>query len=408
VPPSSSLSVAVIGGGFVGLSAAYYLAKAGVDVTIFEREAPGWGASGRNAGFLSLMARSPGPELELAVEGRKHYDELTRGLDNFDFRASGLLAYFFEDQARLVDEFAARRRADGVSVSVLDPDDARDLCPLLPENVAGAAYSADDAFIHPGKLSQALSDAALREGAHLRTEAALSLEISAGRVTGLRTSAGGIAVDAAVVAAGPWSAQFLRQHDIPLNIIPVLSELAETAPIEQRFDVPVFGPSFFHHYTFVRELTGYDDDLVLPPMERVYSDVGALELWAQRADGRLILGNAVEVADGDTPTVAGMALTFGILAEHVPALRNIPVERIWGGSIPKTGDGLPVIDAIPGIDGLFVGTGHTFGALTGPLSGRLVTDLILGRTPAVDLTPFEYDRLAITEGRRFVDPTRDR
>jgi glycine oxidase len=93
-----------------------------------------------------------------------------------------------------------------------------------------------------------------------------------------------------------------------------------------------------------------------------------------------------------------MAQTFGVLGDHIPALQGIPVERTWGGIAPQTGDGLPVISAIPKLPGLFVGSGHAYGATVGPASGRVLADLVLGRDPEIDVAPFRYDRPAITEG----------
>src|SRR5947208_13124874 len=109
--------------------------------------------------------------------------------------------------------------------------------------------------------------------------------------------------------------------------------------------------------------------------------VGLLELFCQRAVGRFWLGCPIEFVDGPDaspdPTVAGLAQTFGVLGDHVPTLQHIPVERTWGGIAPQTGDGLPVIDRVAKVPGLFVGSGHAYGLTVGPASGRLLADLIL-------------------------------
>jgi glycine/D-amino acid oxidase-like deaminating enzyme len=398
MPSKGTQSVVVVGGGFVGCATAYYLAGAGVKVTLVEREHPGWGASSRSAGVLSMITRSAGPQLELASAGRRLYDQLAQEIENFDYRPAGTLTYFFEEQAAFVEGFAARRRADGLSVSVVGGDDARGLCPLLPDDVVGGVYCTDCGFIHPGKLAEALARAAAREGAKIVQAEVLAIDLVRGRCTGVRTTNGGIAADAVVIAAGPWSGDLLRPLGIPLEIIGMRSQLAETAPIDQRFEVALMGPTCFHEYDFVRELPGYDDDAVLHPLQRVMPHVGNLELFAQRSDGRLVVGCPIELTRGDAPTLAGMALTFGVLGDHVPALQNVPVDRIWAGIIPQTGDGLPVMDAVSGTEGLFVASGHAYGAMTGPISGKLMADRICDMPVDVDMTPFRYDRAAITEG----------
>jgi glycine/D-amino acid oxidase-like deaminating enzyme len=391
-------SVVIVGGGYVGSSAAYHLAREGVSVTLVEREHPGWGASGRNAGYLSMITRSAGPQLDLAWAGRGLYKQISTEIDNFDFRESGTLTYFFEDQASFVEGFAARRREDGLSVSVISGDDARELCPILPDDIVGGIHSLEDGFIHPEKLATALATAAEREGARVLKADALSLDINGGRCHGVRTSEGSLTADVTLITAGPWSPELLKPHGIPLEIVGLRSQLALTTPVPYRFDVALFGPTFFTEYTFVRDLPGYDDDLILHPLQRVMPQVGTLELFAQRADGSLVLGCPMELVAGDMPTVAGMAITFGILGDHVPALQDVEVQKIWAGIIPQTGDGVPVLDEVAGIEGLWVGAGHAYGAMTGPVSGKLLADRIIGNPVEIDMTPFRYDRRAITEG----------
>lgn len=391
-------SVVIVGGGYVGSSAAYHLARQGVSVTLVEREHPGWGASGRNAGYLSMITRSPGPQLDLAWAGRELYGQLNAELDNFDYRESGTLTYFFEDQAAFTEGFAAKRREDGLSVSVISADDARELCPILADDVVGGVHSLEDGFIHPEKLSRALATAAERSGARVLKADALALDISGGRCHGVRSTEESIAADVTLITSGPWSPELLKPYGIPLEIVGLRSQLALTAPVPYRFDVALFGPTFFTEYTFVRELPGYDDDLVLHPLQRVMPQVGTLELFAQRADGSLVLGCPMELVPGDMPTLAGMAITFGILGDHVPALQDLEIQKIWAGIIPQTGDGLPVLDEVAGTDGLWVGAGHAYGAMTGPVSGKLLADRIIGNQVEIDMTPFRYDRQAITEG----------
>jgi glycine oxidase len=179
-------------------------------------------------------------------------------------------------------------------------------------------------------------------------------------------------------------------------------QMAETAPVPQRFEVAAYGPSLFHEYEFVRQLPGYDDDIVLHPLQHIMPEVGLLELVCQRADGRLWLGCPIQIVDGpdasSEPTVAGLAQTFGVLGDHVPALQHVPVERTWGGIAPQTGDGLPVLDRVSALPGLFIGSGLAYGATIGPGSARILADLVLGRPQQLDLAPFRYDRPAITEG----------
>ena len=88
-------SIIVVGGGLVGTAAAYFSAREGMDVTLLEQEHTGYGASGRNPGFVWLHCRNPGWALEISLAGRRLYDELLSDLpEPFEFRAEGGLFYF--------------------------------------------------------------------------------------------------------------------------------------------------------------------------------------------------------------------------------------------------------------------------------------------------------------------------
>ena len=97
----------------------------------------------------------------------------------------------------------------------------------------------------------------------------------------------------------------------------------------------------------------------------------------------------------DRPTVNGLALTLTILSEHLPAIRDLAVERVYAGLLPETPDALPVIDAMTGIDGLAINAGHVAGNLMGPLSGRLLAEHLAGEVSEFDITQFRLDRPAL-------------
>ena len=398
-PPNHVL---IVGSGIIGASTALFLAREGARVTLVDKHTSGWGASGRSAGYISMITRSAGPQLHLATLSRRLYTELAAELDDFEFEANGALVYYFEEQEILIRGFVERRVADGLPMEIISKERARELCPLLPEDVAGAIHSQADCYLHPGKLVDALLSAAVKAGVELVEGDVTGLLIEGERCVGVTTRHGPMRADAVAVAAGSWTPQILAAAGLPFHVVHMRMQMAETSPVPERFNMFTYGPSLFHEYAFVRELPGYDDDLVLHPLQRIMPEVGLLELFCQRADGRLWLGCPIEfVEDPDSslhPTVAGMAQTFGVLGDHIPALQHVQVERIWGGVAPQTGDGLPVMSAVNAVPGLYVGSGHAYGATVGPASGRVLANEILGLPQELDVSPFRYDRPAITEG----------
>jgi len=89
----------------------------------------------------------------------------------------------------------------------------------------------------------------------------------------------------------------------------------------------------------------------------------------------------------DRPTVAGIALTLAVLAENMPAIRGLAIERVYAGLLPETPDALPVLDPEPGVEGLVINAGHVFGNLAGPLSGKMIAQHLV--EPTVVRIPFE-------------------
>lgn len=400
--PETPAHVVIVGAGVIGATTALYLARSGVQVTLVDREAPAWGASGRNAGYLSMVTRAPGPQLDLANLSRDLYGELAEEIGDFEFEPNGALVYYYEEQLPLIPGFVERRVADGLPMEVVGAERARELFPLLPDDVVGAIHSRRDCFLHPEKFVEAVVAAAVTLGVKVVKADVVELDIQDGRCVGVVTSDGVLSGDAVAVTAGSWTPALLEKAGLPFHVLHMRMQMAETAPVDERFNVAAYGPSLFHEYAFVRELPGYEDEIVMHPLQQIMPEVGLLELVCQRADGRLWLGCPIEFVDGPDaspqPTVAGLAQTFGVLGDHIPALQHVTVERIWAGIAPQTGDGLPVLDRVDLVPGLYIGSGHAYGATVGTGSGRVLADLITGEESSIDVAPFRYERPAITEG----------
>ena len=175
-------------------------------------------------------------------------------------------------------------------------------------------------------------------------------------------------------------------------------QMAETAPLDVRFGPLLYGPTAVKQYALTKDLPGYDEERFLHPLETIFPGLAMLELVAQRKDGRVLLGCPMDfVGLNDAPTVGGLALTCGIIGDHIPALRDVVVERTWAGLLPQTPDALPVLGPVEAIDGLVLATGHVFGVAAGPMSGRILAQHLAGTQPDLDLTPFRYERPEIAE-----------
>ena len=395
--------VIVLGAGIVGAATAYFLAKKGIRVLLVEGEAPGWGASGRNPGFQWLHTRKAGIQMELGLAGRRLADELREELDDFEMRPSGGMIYFVDErQLPLFRAFIAERRAAGLPMELIDGKAAREHCPALSEKVLGASWNPLDAHQNTAMLVDALVAAANRHGAELRSNCRIAkLAIEGGRCVGVVTADGEtISAGKVVLAAGAWSPRLLEPLGMSLPISAMRLQVVETEPAPFRFEPLLYGPTAVKQYAYIRDLPDYSEEGAWHPMERQFPGLEFLELAAQRKDGRIRLGCPMDFPGlDDRPTVAGIALTLAVLAENMPAIRGLAIERLYAGLLPETPDALPVLDPEPGVEGLVINAGHVFGNLAGPLSGKMIAQHLAGEPTDFNLTQFRLDRPALRVNR---------
>ncbi len=398
VSKMKNADVVVIGGGIVGMSTAYFLQQAGLSVTVVEKEHLAYGASGRNAGFIWLSLRPAGVQLDMARAGRDLYPGIVDDIGNdFEFRQHGGMIYCFNDaQLKVLGELAEARRADGLNMELVDSRRAIELCPILPENVAGATYCHDDAQIYTPRFVEALGRAFVARGGTVldRTEV-LSISLSGGKAVGVETDAGAISAERVVVATGAWSAPFLEKLDVKLPIRPMRLQAMSTTPMELKFKPVLYGPLALKQYSMVRDLPSYRDDLFRSPTEASLANVELLECAVQRLDGTVLMGCAMDYPGyKQTSTLEGVGITAKVFAEHLPALRDQEVEKAWACMLPSTPDSMPYIGELEGASGVTIAAGHVFGNAAGPITGKLVMELITGKSPSLDMTPFAVSRHA--------------
>lgn len=392
---ANARDVIVVGGGIVGTATAYHLARRGLSVTLLEGEHIAWGASGRNIGYIWLHTRRKGTELDLVRPTRAQLEEMPGELDaDIGLRTEGSLIVFDrEDQLPVFREFVEARQADGLDITLLSADDARRLCPILPETVVGASYSAADAQIDPGRYSAGYASAARRLGVEIREGVRVErLEATGGQISGVTTADGTIAAGNVVLAAGAWSTSLAATVGVDLPIRPMRLQVVRTEPLDVRLEQLYYGAVAVKQYAIFRDLPSFRPELFVSDIEERHGLV-LLEAACQASDGSFLLGIAMDYPGLDQrPTLQGVALIAEGLTRSLPALRGAPFSRAWAGVLPYTPDNLPIVGPVPELQGLVVAAGHVFGNAAGPTTGRLVADLICGDPPVVDPEPLRVDR----------------
>ena len=390
--------VVVVGAGVAGAATACFLAKAGLGVRLLEAEQPGFGASGRNPGFLFLLGKARGLPLEVSLAGRAFQARLGEAIGDFGFRATGMLAFVRDPRALpLLEAFAAERRADGLEVAVLDRAQTLAREPALDPAVAGALWSAGEAHQDTRLLVRRLVAAAQGAGAEVmsghRVEA---LVLQGGRCRGVSLADGTVIAAGTVVLANALDAGRLLA---PLGLAPPLTatryQAAETAPAGFRLGSLLSGPSLFLHLPLLAALPGFDRSYFTDPVIRLPPGMSFTHQIAQYPDGRVQFGCACESGQAVAEaTPAGQAPALAVLPRDLPGTAALPVERQWAGVVAQAPDYLPILDLAPGPAGLVLNVGHAFGNLIGAMSGQIVAAKLTGGTPAFDPAPFHLARFA--------------
>jgi glycine/D-amino acid oxidase-like deaminating enzyme len=361
--------VVIIGAGVVGAACAFYVARAGMSVTVLDGGPIGGGTTGSGQGAVLASDKPPGPVLDLAVDSLRRWEELGAELGGGRLaltRTGGLAVATTEAEQRALAALAARQRAAGVEAEEIAADGLREREPLLAKGLAGGVYYPADLRVDPVLATAYLlraSGADVRFGVDVR-----GVELDgAMRVTGVRTAGGERLACAAVVnAAGVRAGEVSAQVGTPLPVAP--------------------GRGF----VLVTEAT--------PPVRHtVHADAA---LITSDASGAVHIGGTNERVGFERSWPRSR---LGELAARAislfPFLGEVCAVRAYRGFRPDTPDGLPIIGPDPWITGLFHACGHggdgvCLAPATGALTARLASaaGTVAAEPVASDLFAFHPER----------------
>lgn len=245
----------------------------------------------------------------------------------------------------------------------LDAEGVRRLEPAVEGEIEGGVYYPEEAHLQPLAAVQAIAERARRSGVCFGSGVEVfDFDVSGSRVREVMTTRGRISAGEVILATGAWSMSLARRLDLR---IPVLGGKGYSMMVRAPSPAPRIPMMILERKVAV---TPYGDELRL---------AGTLEL-----------------VDGDHSISPRRVASIHRGAASVLALPEAgPVDRVWRGLRPCTPDGLPIIGRAPSLENLFIATGHQMlGVQTGPATGRLAADLVLGREPTFDPAPFRPER----------------
>jgi glycine/D-amino acid oxidase-like deaminating enzyme len=417
-PLPRSVDVAIIGGGVVGCSAAYFLARRGVAVAVFEKGRVAGEQSGRNWGWVRQQGRSP-VELPLTMRSLRLWQDLARDLgEDFGFRQGGCL-YLAENAAECdeLTEWLPVAREHGLDTRLLTGTELASVLKTDAARWSGALYTPSDGRAEPSRAVPAIARGARRAGAHVISRCAVrGLETEAGRVRAVVTEHGVVAARAVVCAGGAWTRLFCRSLGLTVPQLTVLGTVARTAPCRALLEGEAWSASIaFRRRTDGGYSVAHGGSSLhsLTPDTLRFARLFLPAFRQGRDSLRLRLGRAFFEAlavpsrwplDAPTPfereRMLDPAPETGVLDEiraelrrWLPEIADAPFAETWGGMIEASPDVLPIISPAGRPEGFYVATGfsgHGFGI--GPGAGRLVADMVTGAADAAELAAFRLGR----------------
>lgn len=424
VPNSPSfpreVDVVVIGGGIIGTTTAYELAKRGVSVALLEKGVIGGEQSGRNWGWVRQQNRDL-YELPMAMHSLQRWAELGDEIGtDLGFRRNGIL-YCTSKEADLAkwETWGKKAQAIGFSSQLLSPKEATERSGSKGPWVGGI-WSPTDGRAEPSKAAPGIAMGAQRLGANIQQQCAVrGLEISGGRVTGVWTENGLVKANKVICCGGAWSARFCQRHGIELPVANIHGTAFKTtvAPevitgclstpnlaMRRRNDgsytvaVPGLGrmdlaPQNLRYVT--KFLPMYRSKVAKKLKFRVNSSFfNGPEAAGKWAFDRVSPFEKIRVLDpAADEQILRMALAE--IERTFPALKGIAVDHSWGGWIDTTPDLVPVIDECEKIPGLIIASGfsgHGFGI--GPGAAVLIQQRVMNERPYTDMSAYRLNRFS--------------
>jgi glycine oxidase len=361
---SNNFDCLVVGGGLIGMLTARELVRAGVRVAVLERGRTGRESTWAGGGILSPLYpwRYPAGVNLLARWSQDVYADLAvqlqeeSGIDP-EYVQNGLLILDPDERAAALTWADTWQRR----LEVVDRSGIQNLEPHLGDVPEVGLWLPEVGQLRNPRLAEAVRKSIENQGAKIFEHTPVEgLVVHGDSVQGVTTPQGVFIADKVVIAGGAWSAQLLGAIGLQLPVRPVRGQmiLYRTRP------------------GLVARILLSQGRYVIP-----------------RRDGRVLVGSTMEeVGFNKTTTTAALEELQHEAHRLIPTLAEYPVEHHWAGLRPGSPTGTPYICEHPGIEGLFLNTGHfRNGVVMGPASARLLADLLLVRTPILATAPFRME-----------------
>ena len=372
--------VVVVGGGVVGVSALYHLAKKGwSDVVLVERKELTSGSTWHAAGLLPLfnMSYSVGQLHKYAVNFYKTLEEETGQNVGFSVVSNIRLATT-QDRMDEYHQYAAVAKTIGVKVNFLTPEEVKEIWPLCNiDGLIGAIQHPEDGYIQPADLTQALAKGARDKGAEIyRNTNVTGIKQLENEMWVVETDKGNIECEHVISCTGNFARQTGKMVGLDIPVIPVEHQYIVTEPhpeIQKRKEqgLPEMGVLRDSDSSwYMREEGG---GLILGPYEK-----GAPACYVEGPSQNSEFELFQEDIERIEPHIESAI-------HRVPVFGEVGVKKVYNGAICYTPDGSPIVGPAWGLKNFWINEGHSFGITAAGGAGWQIAEWIVDGEPTIDM-----------------------
>lgn len=378
--------IVVIGGGIIGAAIAYYGSKAGLDITVLEKNELASGTSSRCDGNILAIDKDPGFDSQMSLKSQELVHKLSNELEiPFEYRNPGSILVCENDaEMEAANQWVKRQQEAGLDFRMLDRQDLRNESKYFADDLYGGLECATDSTVNPYMLTFSMFHSAEKQGTriHKNIEVKHIKKNPDGRFT-IETSNGIFSANKVVNACGVWAPKIGEMLDVHIPILPRKGQLivaSRQEPVGLR-KVMEFGyliSKFGGERQVDKATEQYGVALVFEPTESQNFLIGSSRQFA---------GFDTRVDHEVTKYIAKRAVRF------YPKMADMTVIRTYAGLRPWTEDHLPIISEVEHIPGFYIAAGHEGDGISlAAVTGKLIEEMLTEKATCVPIEPLRLQR----------------
>ncbi|WP_304507626.1 NAD(P)/FAD-dependent oxidoreductase [Anaerotignum sp.] len=385
---NKTYDVVIVGAGVIGTSCAYHLVKKGFQVALVEKKDLARETSSHCDAVALIPDKMPGIDAAMGYASIQRFKELEKELNyDFEFHQNGSLHLCETDQEmEIATKYANDLIAEGYAIDILNPEELLEKEPFLATDLKGGLFSHECCGVNPYKLCFAFVDAVQGKGLDVYTHTTVTdiRRDADNNVVGVETDNGILKTNKVVNCCGVWAPEIGKMVGIDIPIKP------------RKGVILISGAGFpickqkIHEFGYM--VSKFDDiQCERDPEVEKYNVAFTIE---PSAGNNVLIGSSRNFDGYDVDAEIDIIRVIAKRAvRFFPILKNINCIRSYAGVRPFIEEHLPLITHVKEIPGYYIAAGHEGDGISmAPLTGRLISEMIAGEEPCMDVTPFSFSR----------------